>query len=170
LSFGGLNGLLNLVDRKTGDIAAVVAAYLGKQRKFAATSAARRRCRVTGEIAITVGREDSRVDIRITVVPKSRIALDGVVIDVIIGERPEHRPNISIPAAAMLPPPVRTVPAMPTNPAAAAVICPRVPGLLSKRALRKPPGGDKEFMARRMLPGGRCWMWLKSLPPCPAIA
>jgi hypothetical protein len=73
------------------------------------------RCDVTGKIAITVKREDPRVDIRVTVVPKARVTPDGVIINVIICERPEHRTNPSISAAAVLPPSVPTVPAMPTN-------------------------------------------------------
>jgi hypothetical protein len=44
---------------------------------------------VTGEIVVAVMREDPGIDIRVTVVPEAVVAPDGIIINVVIGERPE---------------------------------------------------------------------------------
>ena len=123
---------------------------------------------IAGEIVIAVRREDPCIDVRVTVVPEAVVAPDRIVIDVVIGERPEQRPDPSISAVAVLPPSVRAVAAacQPAN-AAAAAICPRAPGLLSKRPLCNPPLRDSEFIALRMLPDrtGAFRIWPKFLPP-----
>src|SRR3954462_9891799 len=64
---------------------------------------------IAGEIVIAVRREDPCIDVRVTVVPEAVVAPDRIVIDVVIGERPEQRPDPSISAAAVLPPSVRAV-------------------------------------------------------------
>ena len=64
---------------------------------------------IASEIVITVRRKDPRIDVRVTVVPEGVVAPNRIIIDVVIGERPEQRPDPSISAVAVLPPSVRVV-------------------------------------------------------------
>src|SRR5271154_2885705 len=65
---------------------------------------------------MAVGRKDRGIDVRITVVPEAdAVTPDGVVVDIVDGEWPKQRPNPSISAVAVSPPPVRDVAAMPAR-------------------------------------------------------
>src|SRR5260370_30844634 len=76
--------------------------------------AVRARTRIGGEIIMAVRRKDRGIDVRITVVPEAgAVAPDGVVVDIVNGEWPKQRPDPSISAVAVLPPPIRDVAAMP---------------------------------------------------------
>src|ERR1700731_4361621 len=78
--------------------------------------AVRARSGIGGEILRAVGRKDRGIDIRITVVPEAdAVTPDGVVVDIVNGEWPEQRPDPSISAVAVSPPPVRDVAAMPAR-------------------------------------------------------
>src|ERR1700676_3661133 len=80
------------------------------------SSAVRTRSRIGGEILRAVGRKDRGIDIRITVVPEAdAVTPDGVVVDIVNGEWPKQRPDPSISAVAVSPPPVRAAAAMPTR-------------------------------------------------------
>src|ERR1700736_2971048 len=71
---------------------------------------------IGGEILRAVGRKDRGIDVRITVVPEAdAVTPDGVVVDIVNGEWPEQRPDPSISAVAMSPPPVRDAAAMPAR-------------------------------------------------------
>src|SRR3984893_9779668 len=79
-------------------------------------SAERARSRIGGEIIMAVRRKEHGMYVRIAVVPEAdAITPDGVVVDIVNGEWPEHRPNPSISAVAVSPPPVRDVAAMPAR-------------------------------------------------------
>src|ERR1700720_2139444 len=78
--------------------------------------AVRARSGIGGEILRAVGRKDRGIDIRITVVPEAdAVTPDGVVVDIVDGEWPKQRPDPSISAVAVSPPPVRDVAAMPAR-------------------------------------------------------
>src|SRR5258708_14132360 len=78
------------------------------------SSAERARSRIGGEIIMAVRRKDRGIDVRIAVVPEAdAITPHGVVVDIVNGEWPEHRPDPSISAVAVSPPPVRRVAAAP---------------------------------------------------------
>src|SRR6266481_1053942 len=80
------------------------------------SSAERARSRIGGEIIMAVRRKDRGIDVRITVVPEAdAITPNGVVIDILIGERPEQRPDPSISTVAVSPPSVRGAAAMPAG-------------------------------------------------------
>src|ERR1700736_6502918 len=71
---------------------------------------------IGGEILRAVGRKDRGIDIRITVVPEAdAVTPDGVVVDIVNGEWPKQRPEPSISAVAVSPPPVRDPAAMPAR-------------------------------------------------------
>src|SRR5260370_23766166 len=72
--------------------------------------------RIGGEIIMTVRRKDRGIDVGITVVPEAdAVTPDGVVVDIVNGEWPKQRPDPSISAVAVSPPPVRDVAAMPAR-------------------------------------------------------
>src|SRR5260370_35422599 len=78
--------------------------------------AVRARPRIGGEIIMAVRRKDRGIDVRITVVPRTgAVAPDGVVVDIVDGEWPKQRPDPSISAVAVAPPPVRGASAMPAR-------------------------------------------------------
>src|SRR5437660_12338962 len=80
------------------------------------SSAERTRSRIGGEIIMAVRRKDRGIDVRITVVPEAdAVTPDGVVVDILIGEWQEQRPDPSISAVAVSPPPVRDAAAMPAR-------------------------------------------------------
>src|SRR5580704_16593521 len=80
------------------------------------SSAERARSRIGGEIIMAVRRKDRGIDVRITVAPEAdAVTPDGVVVDIVDGEWPKQRPNPSISAVAVSPPPVRDVAAMPAR-------------------------------------------------------
>src|SRR3979411_1429443 len=80
------------------------------------SSAVRARSPIGGEIIMAVRRKDRGIDVRITVVPEAdAVTPDGVVVDIVNGEWPKQRPDPSISAVAVSPPPVRDVAAMPTR-------------------------------------------------------
>src|SRR3979411_2875767 len=80
------------------------------------SSAVRARSPIGGEIIMAVRRKDRGIDVRITVVPEAdAVTPDGVVVDIVNGERPKQRPDPSISAVAVSPPPVRDVAAMPAR-------------------------------------------------------
>src|SRR6266481_7138884 len=80
------------------------------------SSAERARSRIGGEIIMAVRRKDRGIDVRIAVVPEAdAITPHGVVVDIVNGEWPEHRPDPSISAVAVSPPPVRDVAAVPAR-------------------------------------------------------
>src|ERR1700687_3746447 len=86
------------------------------------SSAVRARSRIGGEIIMAVRRKDRGIDVRITVVPEAdAVTPDGVVVDIVNGEWPEQRPDPSIPAVAVSPPPTpaRAVPPPPVRDVAA---------------------------------------------------
>jgi hypothetical protein len=112
-----LDRLLDLIDRKAGDVAGILAAHLrqragcdarGRGRLGAAVGACARLLRqVAGEIVVAVGREDAGVEIVVAVVPERvfvAVAPERVVVHVMIGERPEHRADPSVSAVPVLPP------------------------------------------------------------------
>src|ERR1700716_1413088 len=74
------------------------------------------RSRIGGEIPSAVRRKDRGIDIFITVVPEAdAITPDGVVVDIVNGEWPKQRPDPSISAVVVSPPPVRDAAAMPAR-------------------------------------------------------
>src|ERR1700716_3599477 len=78
--------------------------------------AVRARSRIGGEIFMAVRRKDRGIDVRITVVPEAdAVTPDGVVVDIVNGEWPKQRPDPSISAVAVSPPPVRDAAAMPAG-------------------------------------------------------
>src|ERR1700730_14965578 len=78
--------------------------------------AVRARSGIGGEILRAVGRKDRGIDIRITVVPEAdAVPPDGVVVDIVSGEWPKQRPDPSISAVVVSPPPVRDAAAMPAR-------------------------------------------------------
>src|ERR1700687_5117716 len=78
------------------------------------SSAVRARSRIGGEIVMAVRRKDRGIDVRITVVPEAdAVTPDGVVVDIVNGEWPKQRPDPSISAVAVSPPPARDVTAVP---------------------------------------------------------
>jgi hypothetical protein len=80
------------------------------------SSAERARSRIGGEIIMAIRRKDRGIDVRITVVPEADgVTPDGVVVDIVDGEWPKQRPDPSISAVAVSPPPVRDVAAMPAR-------------------------------------------------------
>src|ERR1700737_1311940 len=80
------------------------------------SSAVRARSRIGGEIILAVRRKDRGIDVRITVVPEAdAVTPDGVVVDIVNGEWPKQRPDPSISAIAVSPPPVCDVAAMPAR-------------------------------------------------------
>src|SRR5438552_16969930 len=80
------------------------------------SSSGRARSGIGGEGVASVGRKDRGMDVGITVVPEAdAVTPDGVVVDILIGEWPEQRPDASISAVAVSPPPVRDVAAMPAR-------------------------------------------------------
>src|SRR6266705_386511 len=80
------------------------------------SSVQRARSRIGGEIIMAVRRKDRGIDVTITVVPEAdAVTPDGVVVDVVNGERPEQRPDPSISAVAVSPPPVLGAAAMPAG-------------------------------------------------------
>src|SRR6266567_991143 len=80
------------------------------------SSVQRARSRIGGEIIMAVRRKDRGIDVRITVVPEAdAVTPDGVVVDIVNGEWPEQRPDPSISAVAVSPPPVRDEAAVPAR-------------------------------------------------------
>src|ERR1700676_2750215 len=78
--------------------------------------AVRARSGIGGEILRAVGRKDRGIDIRITVFQEAdAVTPDGVVVDIVNGEWPKQRPDPSISAVAVSPPPVRDAAAMPAR-------------------------------------------------------
>src|ERR1700730_9579410 len=78
------------------------------------SSAVRARSNVGREIIRAVGRKDRGMDVWITVVPEAdAVTPDGVIVDIVNGEWPVQRPDPTISAVAMSPPPVRGAAAMP---------------------------------------------------------
>src|ERR1700720_351122 len=78
--------------------------------------AVRARSGIGGEILRAVRRKDRGIDIFITVGPKAdAITPDGVVVDIVNGEWPKQRPDPSISAVVVSPPPVRDAAAMPAR-------------------------------------------------------
>src|SRR5438067_10169265 len=74
------------------------------------------RSRIGGEIIMVVRRKDCRIDVRITVVPEAdAVTPDDVVVDIVNGEWPKQRPDPSISAVAMSPPPLRDATALPAR-------------------------------------------------------
>src|SRR5882757_8769058 len=72
------------------------------------SSVQRARSRIGGEIIMAVRRKDRGIDVRITVVPEADAVIpDGVVVDIVNGERPEQWPDPTISAVAVSPPPIR---------------------------------------------------------------
>src|SRR3989440_10212462 len=56
------------------------------------------------------------MDVRITVVPEAdAVTPDGVVVDIVNGEWPEQRPDPTISAVAVSPPPVRGAAVLPAG-------------------------------------------------------
>src|SRR6202049_1014253 len=79
------------------------------------SSAVRARACIGAEIILAVRRKDRGIDVRITEVPEAdAVTPDGVVVDIVNGEWPEQRPDPSISAVAVSPPPVRDA-AMPAR-------------------------------------------------------
>src|ERR1700688_3597217 len=71
---------------------------------------------IGGQIIMAVRRKDRGIDVGIAVVPEAdTVTPDGVIVDVVDGERPEHRPDPTISAVDVSPPPVRDVAAMPAR-------------------------------------------------------
>src|SRR6202048_3712415 len=69
-----------------------------------------------GESTMAVRGEDRGIDVRIPGVPEAdAVTPDGVVVDIVNGEWPEQRPDPSISAVAMSPPPVRGAATMPAG-------------------------------------------------------
>src|SRR5688500_11054052 len=80
------------------------------------SSAAWARSRIGGEIITAVRRKDRGIDVRITVVPEADAVLPGgVVVDIVNSEWPRQRPDPSISAVAVPPPPLRGATAMPAG-------------------------------------------------------
>src|SRR5882724_4462913 len=80
------------------------------------SSVQRARSRIGGEIIIAVRRKDRGIDVRITVVPEAdAVTPDGVVVDIVNGEWPEHRPDPTISAVAVSPPSVRVAAVLPAG-------------------------------------------------------
>src|SRR5712691_511077 len=80
------------------------------------SSAVRARSRIGGEIIMAVRRKDRGIDVRITVVPEAdAVTPDGVVVDIVNGEWPEQRPDPTISAVAVSPPPVRGAAVLPAG-------------------------------------------------------
>src|SRR6476646_6046763 len=76
----------------------------------------RARSRIGSKIIMAVRRKDRGIDVRITVVPEAdAVTPDGVVVDIVNGEWPKQRPDPSISAVAVSPPPVRDATAMPAH-------------------------------------------------------
>ena len=74
------------------------------------------RSRIGGEIIMAVRRKDRGIDVRITVVPEAgAITPDDVVVDIVNGEWPKQRPDPSIAAVAVSPPPLRGLTAVPAR-------------------------------------------------------
>src|SRR5260370_21591668 len=81
------------------------------------SSAGRTRCRIARKIILAVRRKDPGIDIVVAIGPEAdAVAPDRVVVDIVIGERPEQRPDPSISAIVVSPPPVRDAAAMPAGP------------------------------------------------------
>jgi hypothetical protein len=65
---------------------------------------------------MAVWRKDRGIDVRIAVVPETyAITPYGVIVDIVNGEWPEQRPDPSIPAVAVSPPPDCGAVAMPAR-------------------------------------------------------
>src|SRR5258706_9162245 len=80
------------------------------------SSAGRARSGIGGEIVMAERRKDRGIEVGITVVPEAdAVTPDGVVVDIVNGEWPEQRPDPTISAIAVSPPPVRDVAAMPAR-------------------------------------------------------
>src|SRR6266403_11284 len=80
------------------------------------SSAEPARSGIGGEIIMAIRRKDRGIDVRITVVPEAdAVTPDGVVVDIVNGEWPKQRPDPSIAAVAVPPPPVRDAAAMPAR-------------------------------------------------------
>src|SRR6266481_4510983 len=80
------------------------------------SSSGRTRSGIGGQTIMAVRRKDRGIDVGITVVPEAdAVTPDGVIVDVVNGERPEQRPDPSISAVAVSPPPVLGAAAMPAG-------------------------------------------------------
>ncbi len=80
------------------------------------SSTMRARSGIGGKVVMPVRRKDRGIDVGITVVPEAdAVAPDGVVVDIVDGEWPKQRPDPSISAVAVAPPPVRGATAMPAR-------------------------------------------------------
>src|SRR6202008_2134534 len=91
---------------------AVISAHLRKGRGALRPASAGTRSQIAGEPVVGVGSEHAGIDIDVAITPEARaVAPDGVVVDVIIGERPEQRPDPAISAIPVPPPSMGAVPA-----------------------------------------------------------
>src|SRR5437762_5032450 len=80
------------------------------------SSSGRARSGIGGEGVGSVGRKDRGMDVGITVVPEAdAVTPDGVVVDIVNGEWPEHRPDPAISAVAVSPPSVRVAAVLPAG-------------------------------------------------------
>src|ERR1700688_1247779 len=71
---------------------------------------------IGGRIGRAIRRKDRGIDVGITVVPEAdAITPDGVVVDIVNSEWPKQRPDPSISAVTVPPPPVPDVAAMPAR-------------------------------------------------------
>ena len=102
---GWLDHLPDLIDRQACDLAAVIGAHLRERGSGAARLLSGRR-QIASEPAITIGPEQTGVDIDIAIAPEAgAVAPERVVIDVVIGEWPEQRPDPAKSAVGVPPPP-----------------------------------------------------------------
>src|SRR5712672_327418 len=80
------------------------------------SSSGRARSGIGGQSVMAVRRKDRGIDVRITVVPEAdAVTPDGVVGDIVNSEWPEQRPDPTISAVAVSPPPVRDAAAVPAR-------------------------------------------------------
>jgi hypothetical protein len=111
-----LHCLLKLADQPFGNLAAVVATELCDERDPAVASSGRTRTGIGGKFGTVIRREDRGMDIGIAVAPEpDAIAPHRVVVDIVNGEWPEHRPDPAISAVGMLPPSIRSATIIPTS-------------------------------------------------------
>src|SRR5256885_1516608 len=80
------------------------------------SSSGRARSGIGGEGVASVRRKDRGMDVGITVVPEAdAVTPDGVVVDIVNGEWPEHRPDPTIAAVAVSPPSVCVAAVLPAG-------------------------------------------------------
>src|SRR5882672_11050925 len=99
---------------------------------------------VAGEVLVAIGREYRGVDIAVAIAPEAdAVAPERVVVDVVIGERPEQRTHPSIPTITMLPPSARATAAVPARQRGGSS------DLHPRHRLRDPVGAAGEIGARQ---------------------